>query len=109
MCSRINRVFTLGIQTHPTRLMRVHEHVKSPVSHREGKCSLKLPAIFALRFDSAGSLCLSLYVQWANCQYAIPSRHIDGVVRIPDVDAISYAELFHSRGPFSIPSQLLTR
>jgi hypothetical protein len=34
-------------------------------------------------------------------------RALDGVVRIPDVDATSYAELFRFRGPFSNTSDYL--
>jgi hypothetical protein len=68
-------------------------------------------AIFALPFDCAGSLYLSVHSESGIIVGPIVStpfyRALDGVVRIPDADATSYAELFRFRGPFSNASDYL--
>jgi hypothetical protein len=68
-------------------------------------------AIFALRFEYAGSLYLSARSESGITVGPIvstPFYHaLDGVVRIRDADATSYAELFRIRGPFSNTSDYL--
>jgi hypothetical protein len=71
-----------------------------------------LMAIFAFRFDRAGSLYLSEHSENGVIVGPIVStpfyRALDGVVRIPDADATSYAELLSRfRGPFSNASDYL--
>jgi len=70
-----------------------------------------LMAIFALRFERAGSLYLSARSESGFVVGPIVStpfyRALDGVVRIPDADATSRAELFRFRGPFLNTSDYL--
>lgn len=70
-----------------------------------------LMAIFTFRFDCAGSLYLSEHSENGIIVGPIVStpfyRALDGVVRIPDADTTSYAELFRLRGPFSNVSDYL--
>ena len=70
-----------------------------------------LMAMFAIRFDCAGSPYLSAHSEIGFTVGPIVStpfyRALDGVVRIPDADATSYAELFRFRGPFSDTSDYL--
>jgi len=80
---------------------------KSVVSH----VADYLMTIFAFRFDCAGSLYLSAHSETGIIVGPIVStpfyRALDGVIRIPDEDAASYAELFRFRGPFSNTSDYL--
>ena len=84
--------------------MIVKERVVSQVADH-------LMAIFALRFDCAGSLYLSPHSKSAIIVGPIVStpfyRALDGVVRIPDADATSCCELIRFRGPFSNASDYL--
>lgn len=86
--------------------------------------SLKLPTILYLTFcqsgiiewastitDCAGSLYHSAHSESGIIVGPIVSRPfyraLDGVVRIPDADATTYAELIRFRGPFSNTSDYL--
>jgi hypothetical protein len=70
-----------------------------------------LIAIFALRFDHAGSLYLSSSSENDYVVGPIVStpfyRAIDGVVRVRDAEAASMSELSSFRGPFSDTSDYL--
>lgn len=70
-----------------------------------------LMAMFALRFDRAGSLYLSSLSGSDITVGPIVStpfyRALDGFVRVPDTDATSFPELFCFRGPFSNTSDYL--
>jgi len=87
-----------------TLSMIVKESVVSQVADH-------LMAMFALRFDCAGSPYLSARSESGFIVGPIVSRPfyraLDGVVRIPDANAASNAELFRFRGPFSNTSDYL--
>ncbi|KAI5992533.1 kinase-like domain-containing protein [Pisolithus albus] len=70
-----------------------------------------LKAMFALRFDRAGSLYLSSPSEddvYVGPIVSVPFfRASDGIIRVPDADPPSYTELSQYRGPFSNATEYL--